>query len=187
MNTVLGATINRLVLECKTGKLHIVTAKNHTASLGFVQGEVVSAHYRISRGEKALVALQSITDTDATCKFDAGADVERATPPLPPTEEVLRTLGLEPGHPAPPEEAVAEPTPPPIPASSQSALRELVTEYLGPMASIVCDDIFARAKDVDEAIQHLSLEIIDPANAKTFLAEAKRRSSPALTVERTQR
>ena len=187
MDTALGNTINRLALERRTGKLHIVTTKNHTASLGFVQGEVVSAHYRISQGEKALAALRDVTE--ATYKFNAEAEVRRNTPPLPPTREVLRTLGLEQVALAQASavEMAAETAAPHISAKSQSALRELATEYLGPMASIVCDDVFSRAESVDKAIRHLSLEIIDPANAATFLAEAKRRTSSDAIVERTQR
>ena len=170
MNTALGNTINSVVLERKTGKLHLITAENHTASLGFVQGEVVSAHYRISRGEKALAALQGVTE--ATCRFDEGADVKRDTPPLPPTEEILRALELAPNQPpTPAKEVVAEPAPQ-LSARSQNALRDLATEYLGPVASIVCDDVFARAETLDGAIQLLSREIANPASAETFLAEA---------------
>jgi hypothetical protein len=173
----------------RTGTLFIATTDNQSARIGLKEGEISSLVFRNQRGLEALIHLRKIvagrinfTDT----VMDRGPRGD-----LPMTVDLLSMLDTE----APP--AVAEP-PAPRPAASaappspapaapptaapadaqltraQAVIEAELTEYLGPMAAVICREHLARAAtaspplDVRQIVDAVAREIGDRAKEERF-------------------
>jgi len=126
----------------RSGIMFIITADNHVAQFILRRGEIVGLSHRLLRGLDALHSMRT---------FAAGRyrfveePVDRTDPDLPPTLDLLALLIPE--HPAP-----AEPPQSTSPTSSMKQALESVraliepelTEFLGPMAGLICQEHLAR-------------------------------------------
>jgi len=126
----------------RSGIMFIITADNHVAQFILRRGEIVGLSHRLLRGLDALHSMRT---------FAAGRyrfveePVDRTDPGLPPTLDLLALLIPE--HPAP-----AEPPQSTSPTSSMKQALESVraliepelTEFLGPMAGLICQEHLAR-------------------------------------------
>lgn len=126
----------------RSGIMFIITADNHVAQFILRSGEIVGLSHRLLRGLDALHSMRT---------FAAGRyrfveePVDRTDPGLPPTLDLLALLIPE--HPAP-----AEPPQSTSPTSSMTqaleSVRSLIepelTEFLGPMAGLICQEHLAR-------------------------------------------
>ncbi len=149
--------LGELVALCaarRTGTLFIATASNESARIGLEQGEIVSLVFRNRRGLETLDHLRKI----AAGRFNFSDTVldrgERGD--LPVTPDLLAMLGAEEpltlapgsrGTGGAPPAAVKTPAGPhenPQLASAQATIETELTEYLGPMAVVVCREHVAR-------------------------------------------
>jgi len=145
--TELGA----LCAAKRTGTMFVATTDNHSARIGLRQGDIVSLVFRNQRGLEALDHIRKITAgrfsfSDAVVDKAPHAD-------LPHTSDLLALLvGEESPLPPPasaaprtPAPAAAQPADNPQMARAQAVIESELTEFVGPIAPLLCREHIARA------------------------------------------
>ena len=179
--TELGA----LCAAKRTGTMFIATTDNHAARIGLKQGDIVSLVFRAQRGLEALdhirkITAGSFTFSDAVLDKVAHAD-------LPYTADLLALMiGEEsplPPPASPPPRAAASRAPAPAAAPpvehpqlvrAQAVIESELTEFVGPIAPLLCREHFARAAaegppwNWRELVETVAREIGDPAKEARF-------------------
>ncbi|HWM80174.1 MAG TPA: hypothetical protein VNS56_21525 [Methylomirabilota bacterium] len=161
----------------RTGTLFIATTDNQSARIGLREGEISSLAFRNQRGLEALINLRKIAAgrinfTDAVMDRGPRGD-------LPMTVDLLAMLGTDDFPPIVPTRPEPDPPPPASAADAQLTRAQAVieaelTEYLGPMAVVICREHIARAAaaspphDVRQIVEALAREIGDRAKEERF-------------------
>ena len=171
----------------RTGTMFIATADNHSARIGLRQGEIVSLVFRTRRGLEALDGIRKITAgrfsfSDAVVDRGSSAD-------LPFTADLLALLAGDDSVPSPTAPAAAAPRPAapptaapiaaqPIPgpqlAKAQAVIEAELTEFVGPIAPLLCREHIARAVaagppwDFPALVEAVSHEIGDRVKEDRF-------------------
>jgi len=161
----------------RTGTLFIATTDNQSARIGLREGEISSLAFRNQRGLEALINLRKIVAgrinfTDAVMDRGPRGD-------LPMTVDLLAMLGTDDFPPIVPTRPEPDPPPPASAADAQLTRAQAVieaelTEYLGPMAVVICREHIARAAaagpphDVRQIVEALAREIGDRAKEERF-------------------
>src|SRR3989304_2777390 len=143
--TELGA----LCAAKRTGTMFVATTDNHSARIGLRQGDIVSLVFRNQRGLEALDHIRKVTAgrfsfSDAVVDKGTYAD-------LPHTADLLALL-LGEESPLPPPASAAPRTPPataqrvdnPQLARAQAVIESELTEFVGPIAPLLCREHLAR-------------------------------------------
>ncbi|MDO8479429.1 MAG: hypothetical protein Q7W02_25200 [Candidatus Rokubacteria bacterium] len=183
--TELGA----LCAAKRTGTMFIATTDNHSARIGLRQGDIVSLVFRTQRGLEALDHIRKITAgrfsfSDAVVDKGTYAD-------LPHTADLLALLvgeesPLPPPAPAPPlaaaprapAPAAAQPIDNPQLARAQAVIESELTEFVGPIAPLLCREHIARAAaagppwDWGELVEAVAREIGDRGKEDRFKQQA---------------
>ena len=174
--TELGA----LCAAKRTGTMFVATTDNHSARIGLRQGDIVSLVFRNQRGLEALDHIRKITAgrfsfSDAVVDKGTQAD-------LPHTADLLALL-LGEESPLPPPASAAPRTPaaaatPPVEhpqlARAQAVIESELTEFVGPIAPLLCREHLARAAaagppwDWRELVEAVAREIGDRAKEDRF-------------------
>ncbi len=174
----------------RTGTMFIATSDNQSARIVLRQGEIVSLVFRTQRGLEAVdhirkIAAGRFTFSDAVVDRVSSAD-------LPDTFLLLSLLaGNEPApvipappvaqpHAAPRTVAPARPLPAAGPqlAKVQAVIEAELTEFVGPIAPLLCRDHMARAAaagppwDLPALVEAISREIGDRAKEDRFKQQA---------------
>ena len=173
----------------RTGTMFIATTDNQSARIGLSEGEIVSLVFRTQRGLEAIDHIRKITAgrfsfSDTVVDRVASAD-------LPGTPDLLGLLaGSNP--PPPPAASPARPeaaprtiaparTPPaasPQITSAQAVIEAELTEFVGPIAPLLCREHIARAIaagppwDLPALVEAVSHEIGDRAKEDRFRQQA---------------
>jgi len=165
----------------ETGTLYFVTDDNHSAVFGMKNGDVVSMRCKRFQGMDALNAFLSIRS--GRYRFvPHSAGLQRGKSQLPPTEELLTILETQHQNqstdsPASAAWHLSAPREPSLSRMWLADIREIVeveaTEYLGPIASLVCEEIFDEVQPTDnrgirKVIERISGDIGDPAREAAF-------------------
>jgi hypothetical protein len=161
----------------RTGTLFIATTDNQSARIGLREGEISSLVFRNQRGLEAIIQLRKIVAgrinfTDAVMDRGPRGD-------LPMTVDLLAMLGTDDFPPIVPIRPEPDPPPPASAADAQLTRAQAVieaelTEYLGPMAVVICREHIARAAaagpphDVRQIVEALAREIGDRAKEERF-------------------
>jgi len=164
----------------RTGTMFVATTDNHSARIGLQQGDIVSLVFRTQRGREALDHIRKITAgrfsfSDAVVDKGPHAD-------LPHTADLLTLLVGE-GSPLPPPApaspaAAAQPVDNPQLARAQAVIESELTEFVGPIAPLLCREHIARAAaagppwDWRELVEAVALEIGDRAKEDRFKQQA---------------
>ena len=152
-----GELLSELGALCaakRTGTMFIATSDNQSARIGLRQGQIVSLVFRTQRGLEAVDHIRKISAgrfsfSDAMVDRDSSTD-------LPDTRDLLAWLSGD----APP--APAAPSTPPASAprtaatttqplanqqlaKAQAAIEAELTEFVGPIAPLLCREHIARA------------------------------------------
>lgn len=172
-----------------TGTMFIATTDNHSARIGLRQGDIVSLVFRTQRGLDALDHIRKITAgrfsfSDAVLDKAAHADLPYTADllallvgeesPLPPPALAL-PLAAAPRAPAP---AAAQPIDNPQLARAQAVIESELTEFVGPIAPLLCRERIARAAaagppwDWRELVEAVAREIGDRAKEDRFKQQA---------------
>lgn len=188
--TELGA----LCAAKRTGTMFIATTDNHAARIGLRQGDIVTLVFRAQRGLEALDHIRKITAgsfsfSDAVLDKAAHAD-------LPYTADLLALLlGAESPLPPPasarplaaaPRAAAAAATPPvehPQLVRAQAVIESELTEFVGPIAPLLCREHIARIAaagppwDWRELVEAVAREIGDSTKEDRFKQQVLARLS----------
>jgi hypothetical protein len=181
----LMAELGALCAAKRTGTMFIATTDNHAARIGLRQGDIVSLVFRAQRGLEALDHIRKITAasfsfSDAVMDKAAHADLPYTTdllalmigeePPLPPAAPAPR-LAAAPRAPA------AAATPPfehPQLVRAQAVIESELTEFVGPIAPLLCREHIARTAAAGppwnwhELVDAVAREIGDSAKDARF-------------------
>jgi hypothetical protein len=183
--TELGA----LCAAKRTGTMFIATTDNHAARIGLRQGDIVSLVFRAQRGLEALDHIRKITAASFTFSdimLDKAAHAD-----LPYTADLLALMigeesPLPPPAPAPPVAAVprapaAVATPPvehPQLVRARAVIESELTEFVGPIAPLLCREHIARAAATGPPwdwlllVEAVAREIGDRAKEERFKQKA---------------
>jgi hypothetical protein len=155
----------------RSGTLFIITAENHAAQVVLREGSIVGLSHRLLRGLAALPPMRL---------FAAGRyrfveePVDRADPGLPSTVDVLALLTPEPSGSVAPQPMIPTPAMRQPPSAIRSLIEPDLTEILGPIAGLVCQEHLAHApdltspEDVARMVDAIAKEIGDPAKEAHF-------------------
>jgi len=171
----------------RTGTMFIATTDNQSARIGLRQGEIVSLVFRTQRGLEALDHIRKITAgrftfSDAVVDRVSSAD-------LPGTSDLLEMLsGVDAPPPAAtprsvssvPARAIAPAAAPLVGqlAKVQAVIEAELTEFVGPIAPLLCREHVARAAaagpplDLPALVEAVSHEIGDRAKEDRFRQQA---------------
>ena len=150
--------------------MFIITGENHAAQFVLREGEIVALTYRLLRGPDALPSMSSFTAGRYRFQDET---MDRTDPGLPQTADLLALLSAEPAG-----KTAAAPTDAPPTAKIPDSLRLLIerelAEFLGPMASLICEEHFEQVShpgspmSLTRLVEAIAQEIRDPAKEADF-------------------
>jgi len=156
----------------------IVTDDNQMARLNLNAGQIDFISFHNKRGRDALAMFLNIHA--GRLRFEAGHTAEKATLDLPSTANILEYLakpagapGMPAGSSAPKSKGVA------LSAAHRVMIEEVLTEFIGPMASIVCEEELNAAPDLESGLRRLAAQIQESSQAKDFLTQVHARLAKA--------
>jgi len=163
-----------LVAQRQSGTLFITSVETHSAHFVLNGGVVCAVGYRFKRGMAAVEAIRAMTG--GSYRFEANIVCAKSTSDLPDTQSLLALLSdVEPtAGTAPPATGAAPVVTPPRMAPLVAMVQEQLTQYLGPVAAICCEDYLERtggirgAAELKDMIHTLSEEIDDEAERREF-------------------
>lgn len=170
--TVLGE-LRALIGRKATGFLFIVTEDNHSASIRLRDGHIDEVNFRNRFNDDAVQFLAQVTG--ARARFQPGPVSPSKRPPL--GESAMQwLLGRRdnPGAaPAPSAATSASAEAAPTLAQLRPAIEKVALNYLGPIASLLCEEAFAGTDDVEQALRHIALNLPERDEADRFINEAR--------------
>jgi hypothetical protein len=178
------AYIEQMVRHKESGALFMRTDLNHSVVLGVDQGEIVAIAAGPKRG---LEAIDRITEmSSCSLRRDERMVLGLLAGGLPSTNEILQRLneGRSEQAAAEPKSSGSEPSPaegrPIDPSRAGKILCDLLHEFLGPVAPMICDEITDNGRKLQtsnqlaDAISRLAGEIDSAAEARAFRDKAYR-------------
>lgn len=165
----------RLCQENRSGTLYCVSPK-HAGFIKIKEGQIAGLRYGSKLNEAALDALKELDRV--RYRFNESVVSEEECVESLESGAVLKKLGL-----ADPISSQNQQVSAKVSLSSirhvdsqvQSVLIELLTEYMGPVASLVSQQVFQRADTLDTAIDLLAQRLPDPEDASAFVREARQK------------
>ena len=194
----LRAFLAFLVRACResfNGSLYFVSDNQRAGAIGVEAGKIVGIRYLAKYNDAAIDEIKQIDRLQFRFTEGSAFKIERGT--LADNSAILDRLGcgeivrdtstsgsrsaeavperdagseVELG----PEEERATPL-------KISILRVLLTNYIGPVAGLMCDRLLTREVDLDVAVEELIQKIPDPEDAKKFAVEARYTPDAVLT------
>jgi hypothetical protein len=176
--------LKQLCAQGRSGTLFLVSDDNRMAQVRLDNGQIASLLCRNRRGLEALGILRNMQH--ARLRFDESFMAKDENDNLS-TQAIFDTLfsaaggtadapsGAAPAAPATP----AAPAPAKAPAllltpQVKATIQRVMTQYIGPMAEIICDDHFDAAGNLQALVQLLAGEISAPEQAARFRADIAR-------------
>ena len=163
--------------EGRTGTAYIVTDDNRMARLGLEAGHIDLIWFHRKRGADALALMSQIQA--GRLRFEDAVKAPADTSDLPSTTEILEFLLKQAASDTTTTAANAAGNSPIVASADREMIEEVLTDYLGPMASIICDEHLSEGQDLESALKALATEIQDSAQIKEFLDLVHARLSKA--------
>lgn len=163
----IAARIRKEINAASTGTLIIRSSDRHIGMLGLDKGVLVSLFCEGARGFKAVPRFIRIDG--GTCQFD-NSRPGQLHDDLPLIEELLGLV----------ECGGVSVRPMEIPKETLAAIAQALTEYLGPIAPMLCRSVIKASgelhsiADVERVIEKLAAEIDGDAQRRQFVDEARR-------------
>ncbi len=170
--------LEKLCDEGKTGVMSVVTPKNKSAQIMLSKGTIVFVYFFNKRGKDALSLMMEMEA--GRFRFQEGAITAKPMN-LPPTQEILQYLlsGAKPSEvinvrpTTLPEVAAGPASGGTLTLEQRDKLEYALSKYIGPMATIICEDSLDGVGDVRAAIEALAIEIPNSSKADQFRRDAK--------------
>jgi hypothetical protein len=167
--------LKQLCAQGRSGTVFLVSDDNRMAQVRLDKGQIASLLCRNRRGIEALGILRSMAN--ARLRFDESFLVKDENDNLS-TQAIFDALGgAETASPAAATPRPAAPASVPALALTpavRATIQRVMTQYIGPMAEIICDDHFDAAGNMQALLQLLADEISAPAQAAKFRADIAR-------------
>lgn len=157
--------LQRLHQERRTGLL-MITKSKLMVQLNLLDGEIVYLACSDKRGNQALELLPQVDS--GKLRFVDGP-IPALRTPLPATSDILNYLG-----------AVDSTSPVPesdqhLSASRLTALQQELAEFIGPIATFICEEQLVGVHDVETALAALSQVLPNLTQADRFKENVRRR------------
>lgn len=167
--------LSRLSLDRRTGTLYIVTTTSLLAQFGLSNGEITFLSVQNKHGLEALEALEALLKQGASVGTSRFADghVPSFKMALPSTGQILDLLGKKSG-PLPRE---ADPRSGRMTEQTKMIVEEELVELIGPIAAILCDEVWSSVGSLDAVLEALIRELPDPDQAARFRKNVLKRLS----------
>ncbi len=159
--------LGRFSATGKTGTVMVVFDDNSLGRFHIVSGMIATARYRNKEGQEAIDAAKLISVT--TANFHENSDLVRSAQLIGSgiNSEIVRQ------QPAPVQPlAPRRPSGPVLTHVMRIGISELLTESIGPVASLVMADL-PEVIGIEAAIDQLSKEISDARAATNFVSAAR--------------
>jgi hypothetical protein len=174
--------LKQLCAQGRSGTLFLVSDDNRMAQVRLDKGQIASLLCRNRRGLEALGVLRNMQH--ARLRFDESFMAKDENDNLS-TQAIFDSLFNAAGGAAdaPSGAAPAAPARPAAPAKApallltphvKATIQRVMTQYIGPMAEIICDDHFDAAGNMHALVQLLAGEISAPEQAAKFRADIAR-------------
>lgn len=162
--------LRRLRGEKRSGTLYFASMNRRLVQVGLEQGEIVSLSFQNEHGPQALDLLLKAEVEAGVSRFADGPP-RGARLPLPATPQILAQLEARPA----PASATGTPAAPRLDREARMAIEEELTELIGPIAGLLCKDIWNTVTTVDAAVAALGRELPDPGQAERLRERVLRR------------
>lgn len=166
----LDEELRTLCRDRRTGTLLVVSSNNQVFQFSLKEGEILALVFQNKHGAEALEVLDSLRHQDVRANASRFAEghLLSSKAPTPATDYILELLRG--GHRGGSARSVQEPNPKSLRMTDRTRkiLEEELVEFLGPMAVILCDEVWSTAKSLDEALSILSQELSGPDQADRF-------------------
>lgn len=170
LTRVLAEELRRLCADRRSGTLYFATMNRRLVQVGLDHGEIVSLSYQNEHGTEALASLAGSDVEPGVSRFAEGAP-RGSRMELPPTAEILSRIESRSGakHPSATHGAAA------LSPDIRTAVTEELTELIGPIADLLCKEVWATATILDAALSALCRELPEPSQAEAFRRNVQRR------------
>ncbi len=158
-----------LCREKRTGTFSVVTSTSVLAQFGLNDGEIVFLSVQNKQGMEGLEALEALVKPEtkvSTARFVDGR-LMTSRLALPPTHHILERLGGQSAHP-PAAAAAADPKSVRLTDQIRAVVEQELMEFVGPMAVILCEEVWDSVASLDRALDALSRELPDPGQTTRF-------------------
>lgn len=163
----------KLCEQKRSGTFLAVTVDNLLAQFSLRQGEIVSLSFQHKQGTEALILLQRQGGKVSVSRFVEG-QLSATRLDLPPTDLILeQLLGT-----SDPVSGLVDPrSVRMLSEHTKAVLQEELTEFIGPMAVIVCEEVWSAVRGLEAALDALSRELPDSNQAARFRQNVLKRLS----------
>ena len=169
---LLAKVFKQLCEENQTGILQVITKKVEVISFAIQAGKIVSIKYRTKQNNEALNEVGAIEEGKYTFFERQKVDEIDVDIDPPTNEKVLDYLLGEPViTSSDPIEIEVEDNK--LSEGEKEILKTALTHQIGPIAGLMCKEVFAQATDLNTAINMLATKIPDVNLAQSFKAETK--------------
>lgn len=158
--------LHKLCRDRRTGTLYIVTTSSLLAQFGLSNGEITFLSVQNKQGLEALEALELLLKQDVrvgTSRF-ANGHLPASRLALPPTDHILEQLDGKPAR----SPGGADPRSGRMTEQAKMIVEQELVEFVGPIAAILCDEVWNSAGSLDAVLEALSQELPDPDQAARF-------------------
>lgn len=164
------ANIMLLCREQRTGTLFVKSGHRLLGQVGIENGDIVFLFSLGKRGTAALPLLLSATEGGQTSFLAGQVPIKM---PLPPTAEILQFLSTPPAANRPAEKGAFRAEQ--LSAAARTVLENTLREFIGPIAGMVCSDVFRSCGSIELAIAKLTQELPTRDMADRFRALVRQR------------
>ncbi|WP_243042868.1 hypothetical protein [Dyella sedimenti] len=166
--------LKALVQQKTSGFFFIATESNNSSIIRLREGQIDDVAFSRYHSDEAVQHLARVGT--ARARFQPGL-ISTSLKRMPLSETTLQWLlgGFE-GD-APPTPSASSASPPAKAVGSDEEWREIVSQvalsYLGPIAPLLCDEAFAAAGDIEQALAQIATNMATDEESRRFLAEAR--------------
>jgi hypothetical protein len=171
LTRVLAEELRRLCADGRSGTLYFATMNRRLVQVGLDQGQIVSLSYQNDHGAEALEMLAGSLLEAGVSRFAEGAP-RGSRMALPPTAEILSRIETR---------AAAAPRAPAARGATalspeiRTVVTEELTELIGPIAPLLCKEVWTTCANLEAALNALCRELPDAAQVKAFRGNVRRR------------
>ncbi|MCC9002192.1 MAG: hypothetical protein ABTR54_10635 [Candidatus Competibacter sp.] len=158
--------LQALRVEKRTGTLFVISSDSHLAQFGLKSGEIVALVFQNKHGLEALEILESFRHQQVranTFRFTNG-HLPPSKLPLPPTDHILDLLLGK----SPRSQSAGDPKSARMTDQTKAIVEQELVEFIGPIAAIVCDEVWNSLGSLDAILDALSQELSDSNQAALF-------------------
>ncbi len=156
----------------QSGTLMVVFDDNSMGRFYVAGGLLATARYRNKEGQEALDLARP--RSVASVRFHENSDLVRSAALIEGVSLPEPAASPAPAPaPAAPQQVAATPMGPPLSNAMRAALEDLLSEYVGPVASVLLSDLPDNV-DADTAVEQTAREISSIEDAAAYVRQARR-------------